>query len=231
MISSTIAKCVSSLEKDQIIKMCWICLPRSQIYNVMLKNTATTCTSQSLKCHIRIPDPLVELQSKNLLQVISHAEAFSSLSFSLHSSLFLFWMFPLPLSFLQVLVCVWVPPSSENQRVLVTEVLELPSSFRTVLDFSSYLRMSVPASPHLSDRFSQRLLSKHVLSILWSHTQTHTPTHTWGKKAIEWTHTYPSQFTHYPRPTNTHLCRHRFLIAKWNQDRLNQPVFMVRHTW
>lgn len=49
----------------------WRNSPMWHIY-VILRNTATFCTFQSWKCLIRIADPSVEHQQKNLLQVISH---------------------------------------------------------------------------------------------------------------------------------------------------------------
>lgn len=67
------------------------CLPGWHIYNVMLRNTATSWISQNLKCHIRIPDPLVTPQYNNLLlSVISHSEVLSSLPFSSWISFSLF---------------------------------------------------------------------------------------------------------------------------------------------
>lgn len=93
-----------------------------------------------------------------------------------------------------------------NLRVLVTEVLEFLSSLRTVLDFSSYLHESVPASPHLSDRFSQRLLSKHALSVMWSHacTCTRIRIHTLEGRKVEKFESLPIYSLPPAQPTHTH---------------------------
>lgn len=48
-------------------------------------------------------------------------------------------------------------------------------SLKTVLDLTSYLRKSLPASPHLSDRLSRRLLSKHVV-LVWQCSLAHSHT-------------------------------------------------------
>lgn len=60
---------------------------------MMLRKTATSCISQSLKCHIRIPDPSVELLQKKLPGFILHFVAFSS-PFTFSHGFFFFCLSP-----------------------------------------------------------------------------------------------------------------------------------------
>lgn len=59
-----------------------------------MRNTATSCTSQSLNWHIRITEPSGQPQYKNLLQGFSHTEPFSLYNGLFHHSQFFLFHCP-----------------------------------------------------------------------------------------------------------------------------------------
>lgn len=203
-----------------MIKMCDKCLPKSHIYSAMLRNTATSWTSQSLKCHIRIQDPLVRAQSKNLLSRFPHIMkdsplcCFLSTAACSRSKGFLFHR-------VSVCECAVLPrPLSEISTV--TDVLHFPSS----QDCAGFL--VIPAQASASESTPIRQVEPEISKPV----NMHQPI-TWSQ-ACKHTHTY----THFKEENfgvNTHICPsvsslpptretltwiHTDTTAKWNQAAL-----------
>lgn len=127
------------------------------------------------------------------------------------------WFFYILKCFSSVSVSRIVFPCSQGFRVLYSlrhARAELCFSHTTLLFWSSYLYMSVPVSPHLSDRSSQRLLSKHAFYDL---THPHTPI------LIQLhTNNHPSAYSL--------TCGPRCMLKNSNQDQLKRLLLLLWHT-
>lgn len=191
----------------------------------MLRNTATSWRSQSLKCHIRIPDPLVAPQKKNLLWVLLHPEVF--LFFLLRSSL---PGSPFPL------FCLQHPVLMRNQRVRQSSV-EFPSSLSQRCAGCVFIPEQVTASQPTPIRQVEPEITEQTCtqrSVL-SHMHTPPTMYTSSERAMEQTHTHPPRFTDYNQqslPAQKHSPVYADTLSQ-NETRIGWITWYhtLRHTW